>query len=80
MIHSGDVVAGEVRTTLDIASVEVRIAGYSTTMNKVGGGDFRMTYTVPSLPFFIRGNFDVQIIARDTQGKATARTTSVTIQ
>jgi hypothetical protein len=69
-VHPGDRVFGRVLTTSNVASVEARIGGYAVTLVKVGVGRFELTYTVGPLPWFIRGNFTMQVTARNTRGDA----------
>ena len=72
-VHPGDHVFGRVVTTSNVASVEARIGGYAVSLVKVGVGRFELTYTVAPLPWFIRGNFTMQVIARNTRGDAVVR-------
>ena len=74
--HPGDRVYGSALATLNVASIEVRIDGYSISMDKVGPGRFTLQYTVPDYPFFARGPISILVIARDTQGAATTETLS----
>src|SRR5262249_40609071 len=48
--HSGETVTGDVITPSNVASVELRFAGYSTTMTKISPGHFRVSYQVPNIP------------------------------
>jgi hypothetical protein len=69
--RSGEVVSGFVKTTSNVASVEARIAGYSSVMQKVGVGMFVLTGRVPSLPFFLHNRtYAIEVIARNTRGDA----------
>jgi glucose/arabinose dehydrogenase len=71
-VQSGDRVVGRVTTSSNVASVEARIGGYSVALAKVGVGRFELAYTVGPLPWFVHGNFTMQVIARNTRGvKAT---------
>jgi len=74
--HPGDRVFGSANATLNVASIEVRIDGYSISMDKVGPGRFTLSYTVPNYPFFVRGPISILVIARNTQGAATTETLS----
>ena len=78
-VHSGDRVFGRVTTTSNVASVEARIGGYATSLVKVGVGRFALTYTVAPLPWFVRGNFTMQVIARNTRGVAATRAIPLTV-
>lgn len=72
-VQPGDRVSGRVVTSSNVASVEARIGGYAMTLSKVGVGRFEITYTVRPLPWFIRGTFTMQVIARNTRGDAVER-------
>jgi len=74
--HPGDLVHGSANATLNVASIEVRIDGYSISMDKVAPGRFTLSYTVPNYPFFVRGPISILVIARNTQGAATTETLS----
>jgi hypothetical protein len=72
-VHSGDKVFGRVVTSSNVASVEARIGGYAMSLAKVGVGRFELTYTVAPLPWFVHGNFTMQVIARNTRGDKVTR-------
>ena len=73
--HAGDVVTGTVLASSNVASVELRIGGYSLNSTKTDVGHFEWSFTVPQLPFYAPHDFALQIIARNTAG--VAATTSV---
>jgi hypothetical protein len=79
-VQPGDRVSGSVVTSSNVASVEARIGGYAVTLSKVGVGRFALTYTVGPLPFFVRGNFTMQVIARNTRGDAATRAIPLTVR
>ncbi len=78
--RSGQVVSGTVETSSNVASVEARIAGYSSAMHKVGVGRFAMTYRVPYLPFFLHRTYTIEVIARNTRGDAVRSAVPITIR
>lgn len=78
--HGGDVVSGTVETSSNVASVEARIAGYSSTMQKVGVGRFALTYRVPNLPFFLHRTYTIEVIARNTRGDAVRSSVPITVR
>ncbi|MBV8198251.1 MAG: hypothetical protein JO263_08950 [Candidatus Eremiobacteraeota bacterium] len=71
-VHPGDLVSGNVVTSSNVASVQARIGGYAVSLSKVGVGRFALTYSV-SVPWFVRGNFTMQVIARNTRGDTVIR-------
>jgi len=79
-VHPGDRVFGRVVTSSNVASVEARIGGYAVSLVKVGVGHFELTYTVGPLPWFVHGNFTMQVIARNTRGDATTRAVPLTVR
>ncbi|MBV8067068.1 MAG: hypothetical protein JO113_03745 [Candidatus Eremiobacteraeota bacterium] len=68
--HAGDIVTGIVLASSNVASVEIRIGGFSVNMTKTDVGHFEGSYRVPSIPFFISHNLTLTIIARNTAGTA----------
>jgi hypothetical protein len=78
--HPGDRVSGSVVTTSNVASVEARIGGYSMSLPKRGVGRFALTYTVAPLPWFVRGNFTMQVIARNPRGDMVTRAIPLTVR
>ena len=79
-VSSGDRVSGTVLTTSNVASVEVRVAGYGVSLNKVGVGRFSLVYTLGNLPFFVRGTYAMQVIARNSRGDATQRSVPIVVR
>jgi hypothetical protein len=79
-VHPGDRVYGRVVTSSNVASVEARIGGYAMSLVKTGVGRFELTYTVGPLPWFVRGNFTMQVIARNTRGDAVTRVVPLTVR
>jgi hypothetical protein len=78
-VHSGDTVSGTVLTTSNVASVEVRIASFGQGMEKAGVGRFQLTYPV-NVPFFVKGTFDMRVIARNTRGESTETRIPITVR
>lgn len=76
----GEVVSGTVETSSNVASVEARIGGYSTSMQKVGTGKFQLSYRVPSLPFFLHRTYMIQVIARNAKGQAVSTALPITLR
>lgn len=68
--HAGDTLAITVLTSSNVASVELRVGGYGSGMNKTDVGHFQLSSQVPRLPFFMSHNLTLQVIARNTAGNA----------
>ncbi|HVN70237.1 MAG TPA: hypothetical protein VMU38_11385 [Candidatus Binatia bacterium] len=79
-VSPGDRVFGRVVTSSNVASVQARIGSYSVSLVKVGVGRFELTYTVGPLPWFVRGNFSMQVIARNTRGDTVTRSVPLTVR
>jgi hypothetical protein len=79
-VRGGDVVVGHVRTTSNVASVEVRVEGFSTVMLRRNIGDFILNYAVPMLPPWLHRTYPVQVIARNVDGVRETRTLQVTVE
>ncbi|MHB8148367.1 MAG: hypothetical protein ACYDGM_14055, partial [Vulcanimicrobiaceae bacterium] len=71
VIHSGEIISGTVTTSTNVASVEVRMAGYSINLPRTNFGEFVLSYRTPHIPRVARGNYTARIIARNTAGVAT---------
>ena len=67
-------------TSSNVASVEVRVATYGMTLDKVGVGRFSLAYTLGNLPFFVHGTYVMRIIARNTHGDSAQQTLPITIR
>lgn len=52
----------------NVASVEIRVAGYGFNLPKTSVGRFEGSYKVPHLPFFVNHRFTMRVIARNTLG------------
>jgi len=79
-VSPGDNVYGSVVTSSNVASVEARIGGYGMSLHKTGVGRFELAYKVGTLPWFVRGNFTMQVIARNARGDAVTRSIPLTVR
>jgi hypothetical protein len=66
--RAGDTLSVVVLASSNVASVEIRIAGFSVNLPKTGVGHFEGSNAVPKLPFFMSHNFTLDVIARNTAG------------
>lgn len=80
VVHPGDVLSGSVTASSNVASVEVRVAGYSYVMTKVAPGQFRLAATIPSVPKIFRRTYPLVAIARNARGDATQTQTQITLR
>lgn len=79
-VTSGDRVSGTVLTSSNVASVEVRVAGYGISLNKTGVGRFSLAYTLGDLPFFVHGTYEMRVIARNSRGDKAEQTLPITVR
>jgi hypothetical protein len=78
--HAGDTLAITVVASSNVASVELRVGGYGTSMNKTDVGHFESTSQVPSLPLFMNHNLTLQIIARNSAGISIEQDTPIQVR
>jgi hypothetical protein len=80
-IHGGDTVFGRVRTSSNVASVEARVEGYSSSLPKVVVGEFAIAYKVPPMiPFYLQHTYSLHLIARNVDGAQATRDLSVSLR
>ncbi len=80
-VTGGETVDGSVVASSNVASVEVRVAGYSRVMEKTGEGHFTIAISVPHLPFFLRNRtYTLYVIARNTRGDAVTDSLPITVR
>lgn len=71
---SGETVTSKVVTTTNVAAVTASVKGISVGFQRDDFGIFTLAYTVPSLPFFLKHAYTVEITAITADGrKANAR-------
>jgi hypothetical protein len=80
VVRGGETVVGRVRTTSNVASVEVRVVGFSTVMTRRGVGEFSVNYPVPVLPSWLHRTYPVEVIARNVDGVRETRTLEITLE
>ncbi len=81
VVYGGDLVTGDVIASSNVASIEVRVAGYGRSMEKTGPGHFTLSVAVPRLPFFLRRRtYTLTVIARNARGDAVVQTVPITVR
>jgi hypothetical protein len=81
VVVGGQTVTGSVIASSNTASVEVRVAGYAQSMQRIGPGQFTITVTVPRLPFFLRHRtYVLLVVARNTRGDAVSQALPITVR
>jgi len=76
----GDTLTVIVVASSNVASVELRVGGYGTSMPKTDVGRFESNSTVPKLPFFLNHNLTLQVIARNTAGVSVEKDVALRVQ
>ena len=80
-IRGGETVYGQVRTSSNVASVEARVEGYSSSLPKVGVGEFAIAYKVPPvIPFYLQHSYSLHLIARNVDGAQATRDLPVSLR
>jgi len=80
VFHSGEVITGTVITSTNVTSVELRVASRSYLIPRADFGRFELSYRMPQVPFFFRGTYQAQVIARNATGVSAERDISVAVR
>ena len=78
--RAGQTVSGSVETTSNVASVEVRIAGWGMSLARPRIGYFEASGVIPDLPPFAKGTYTLQVIARNADGRRAERDFPITLR
>ncbi|HVA37675.1 MAG TPA: hypothetical protein VNJ51_08680 [Candidatus Dormibacteraeota bacterium] len=76
---SGETVSGKVVTTTNVAAVTARIATFSIGLDRKDYGVFTLTYTVPHLPFFLKGGYTMVVTAITPDGRTVSTDLPITV-
>ncbi len=79
-IHSGETVSGYVTTSDNVSAVDIHISAWAMPVPKSHAGLFRASGVVPDLPFFLKGNYTLQVIARVGNGPTTERDIPISLR
>ena len=75
VVHDGDTVHWDVRTSPDVVAVSAKVATYGFNLQRSGPGHFTLGFAIPhGVPFFFHRTYTLDVVARDAAG-ATANTT-----
>jgi hypothetical protein len=80
VFHSGERVSGTVITSTNVTTVEVRVANQQRALPETAPGIFSMSYTMPKIPFFLRGTYVAHIIALSGSGASAEKDVSVSLR
>ena len=79
-VRGGDTVSGLVVTSADVAVVEAHVAAFSVVVPPVSAGHFAIKYVVPPIPFFLKGRYNIDVVAKTRDGMATHRIVPVNVR
>jgi hypothetical protein len=79
-IRSGETVNGYVTTSNNVAAVDIHISSWSMPLPKTHNGLFTASGVIPDLPFFLKGNYTLQVIARAPSGAVAERDIPISLR
>ncbi|MHB8703213.1 MAG: hypothetical protein ACYC8W_03555 [Candidatus Tyrphobacter sp.] len=69
IVSIGETISGEVITSSNVASVEVKVGPYVWPMQKVAPGEFTVSLVVPYIPRALRRRtYTLEVLAHNTRG------------
>jgi hypothetical protein len=81
IVHGGESVVWDVRTTPDVVSVDAQVSLYALQMEKQSAGHFALSFAVPSnVPWFFHGTYDLDVRAHSESGEVAHRSISLTFE
>jgi hypothetical protein len=69
VLERGATWAGEISTSSNVASVEVRTDSFSFSVPRKRIGTFAFAYAIPDLPPYLRRPFILHVVARNAAGE-----------
>jgi len=81
VVHAGENVSWDVRTTTDIVAVTAHVSAYTIPLQRTAPGRFALNFTVPSnVPAFFHGTYNLDVTGESSGGATAKRTVSMTFQ
>ena len=81
VVHDGDTVHWDVRTTSDVVAVSAKVATYGFDLQRSGPGHFTLGFVIPKgVPFFFHRTYTLDVIARDRAGESATSTIALSFQ
>ena len=78
VVHAGESVTWDVRTTPNVTSVRAHVSAYTFPLVQAGPGLFAVSFTVPAnVPGIFHGTYSMNFQARTRDGATTERTVQV---
>lgn len=80
VVAPGMKVDAAVRTTPEVVTVVAKVAGQTIPVPRIGTGRFAGTTTVPFIPPFFHGKYDVTFIASNSRGVTTQAAVKIIVR
>lgn len=81
IVHSGDAVTWNVRTSADVVSVTAHVSAYTLPLQPQGPGRFFLGFTIPStVPAVFHGTYSLELTARTQSGATSKRDVPMVFQ
>jgi hypothetical protein len=81
VVHSGQSVVWDVRTTPDVVSVDAKVSVYGLKLVKQAPGHFGLSFAIPNgVPWFFHGIYDLDVSAHSNTGEIAHRSISLTFE
>jgi len=81
VIHAGQSVAWDVRTTSDIVSVSANVTAYHLPLQRTEPGHFVLNFTIPSnVPGFFHGTYSLDVRGETASGASADRYVSLVFE
>lgn len=78
IVHNGETVSWDVKTTPDVTAVEAKVSFATLSLQKQAPGHFVLAFTIPtSAPPFMHSAYKVNVVAHAGYGETLTRTVSL---
>ncbi|MBD5657827.1 MAG: hypothetical protein IAI50_22015 [Candidatus Eremiobacteraeota bacterium] len=74
VVHAGEAVTWDVRTSSDVTGVSAHVSVYTLPLQPRGPGHFVLNFSIPSgVPAIFHGTYDLQLTAHGKNGSSATR-------
>ncbi|GAC1441849.1 MAG: hypothetical protein NVSMB59_02960 [Vulcanimicrobiaceae bacterium] len=81
VVHAGQTVSWDVRTTPDIVSVAASVSAYHLPLQRSGPGHFVLNFAIPpNVPWFFHGNYTLDVHGQTAGGAGADRQVSLSFR
>jgi glucose/arabinose dehydrogenase len=81
VVHSGQSVVWDVRTTPDVVSVDAKVSVYALQFVKQAPGHFGLSFAIPNgVPWFFHGTYNLDVSAHSNSGEIAHRSISLAFE